>query len=435
MQAKVIVTYFNTFPKQHACLSRLMVEEVKSAMTKYKSIAEEDNDLLKKSRALTAITAIGDTMFWKKLELIADLLRPITIEIGIIEARGTSISDVVQCFGRLWAFFETRKLEENRFSFLPGILNDLIQRWEWRMNIYFDVDMLVLAHCLDPALKFDGMYCNALLIEDGEDKKDGKLKQLRCDYLDWISNDDDDSVLEHGIAGWNTNMQFEKSSVLYRVSLHLLSLPAHAADLERIFIENRHQTGTGFGKKGDRKEKIRRITRADMFRVDGTQSATRTTSNETDRAENIGMNPIDEHEHDEKEVDDEDGALNLDIMLTVAEQQLNAEDLPSLAAEVLQTDPSVHAELTDAQIDNMLTDADGCGMGIDIHRRKRRRLPGYRKVTRHFREIFDLETYLSNVAAQPSSASSRLSASASLSSPVRSADDSWMMSAASKTGL
>lgn len=61
-------------------------------------------------------------MLWKKLGLIAELLRPITIEIGIIEARGTSLSDIIQRFGRLWAYFETKTLVENRLSFLPGIL-------------------------------------------------------------------------------------------------------------------------------------------------------------------------------------------------------------------------------------------------------------------------------------------------------------------------
>lgn len=104
-------------------------------MTKYKAMAEEDIDLLKKPRALLAITAIGNAVFWKPLELIAELLRPITIEIGIIEARDTSLSDVVQCSRRLWAFFEHRKLEGDKYSLLPGILHDLIQRWEWRLKI------------------------------------------------------------------------------------------------------------------------------------------------------------------------------------------------------------------------------------------------------------------------------------------------------------
>lgn len=50
-------------------------------------------------------------------------------------------------------------MDENdtKFSFLPHLLKNLMTRFDWRLNIYFDVDMLILAHVLDPKVGFTGL--------------------------------------------------------------------------------------------------------------------------------------------------------------------------------------------------------------------------------------------------------------------------------------
>lgn len=58
---------------------------VKRARAIYKASVDEETDLLRKDRAADAMAAIGNAAFWKELELIAELLRPLTIEIGIIK--------------------------------------------------------------------------------------------------------------------------------------------------------------------------------------------------------------------------------------------------------------------------------------------------------------------------------------------------------------
>lgn len=138
---------------------------------------------------------------------------------------------------------------------LPDLLEDLIQRWEWRMNIYFDVDILVLSHCLHPGLQFSGLclsniskkyvhdvlvtfaekYCKYLLIENGEGERERYLKNLRMDFIEWIQKSEVTHKYKNGIDAWNNGLFLEPKSIFYRVAIHLLSLPAHAADLERIF--------------------------------------------------------------------------------------------------------------------------------------------------------------------------------------------------------
>ena len=106
---------------------------------------------MKKAIAVQTLDTISSSSVWMQLELIGQLSRPIAIEIGIRERTSSSLSDVCQSFRRLWAYFK-EKLDNDESGSqrcFPELLPDVILRIEWRLNIYYDVDVLILAHCLE----------------------------------------------------------------------------------------------------------------------------------------------------------------------------------------------------------------------------------------------------------------------------------------------
>ena len=93
-----------------------------------------------------------------KLELIAEIPRPPNIEIGLMERRGSNISQVAQSFERLDVLLHHFIYsQEATFSALRDLVEDLIICWESRMNLNLDVDLLILTHTLDPNCRFDGL--------------------------------------------------------------------------------------------------------------------------------------------------------------------------------------------------------------------------------------------------------------------------------------
>jgi hypothetical protein len=131
----------------------------KPALLQYRESMQSDDHLFLKAKSQAKmeklLNSLGSVTFWTQLELIAELLRPLTIEIGVVERRGTGISDVAQSFGRYWAFLEKQRRESfQRFSRFPGLLDDLLERWRWRMNVYYEIDLLILSIALDPRCRF-----------------------------------------------------------------------------------------------------------------------------------------------------------------------------------------------------------------------------------------------------------------------------------------
>ena len=60
-------------------------------------------------------------------------------------------SDVMQSLRRIWAFLKQKdESERNRFFALPGLLENPHSRWNWRLNIYYDLNFMILAHVFDP---------------------------------------------------------------------------------------------------------------------------------------------------------------------------------------------------------------------------------------------------------------------------------------------
>ena len=64
----------------------------------------------------------------------------------------------MQSFGRIWALLKTYNEQKSiRFANIPDLLSDLLARWKWRMNIYYEIDTLLLVHVLNPDLRFRGL--------------------------------------------------------------------------------------------------------------------------------------------------------------------------------------------------------------------------------------------------------------------------------------
>lgn len=118
---------------------------------------------LHKQSAVSVLDTIGSSSFCTKLGLISKLFRTLTIEIGHMERKGSDRADVMESFGRVWARVSTLAVNENeRFSILHGMLNELLKCWMWRMNIYYCIDKLLLFNVLNPSTRFHGLKTNAI---------------------------------------------------------------------------------------------------------------------------------------------------------------------------------------------------------------------------------------------------------------------------------
>lgn len=115
-------------------------------------------DVLRHARATEAVEAIQNSHLWTHMGILAELLQPFIAEIERIEAPDSCLADVTQGFGRVWAYLSELDSEDTQFaSVVPGLLNVVLERWQWRFNLYYDPRLLVLAHALDPRLKFVGI--------------------------------------------------------------------------------------------------------------------------------------------------------------------------------------------------------------------------------------------------------------------------------------
>jgi len=108
--------------------------------------------------------------FWDQTDLMARLLRPIFIDIGVIERRSSNLSAVCASFGRLFAHF-THLTDETAASTFdvsaslvslfpvavdPAMTNmahfiavSLFRQLQWRWTRDCDAPLLVLSHVLD----------------------------------------------------------------------------------------------------------------------------------------------------------------------------------------------------------------------------------------------------------------------------------------------
>jgi len=82
----------------------LVLFKARKYLEKYKNLLNDDDEILNVQIASKSLDTIGSKSFWSKLGLIAEVLRIVTIEIGNTEKRTATLSDVIESFGRIWAY-------------------------------------------------------------------------------------------------------------------------------------------------------------------------------------------------------------------------------------------------------------------------------------------------------------------------------------------
>eukprot|EP00171_Calliarthron_tuberculosum_P006148 IDg6148t1 len=328
------------------------------ALQMYKESISHTSPLLRNTKAVEVLDTLGSASFWSKLSLISDILRPLTIEIGLIERKGSNLSDVMQSFGRIWALLMFKKSKDAQlFGSLPCLLTDLLDRLDWRLNIYFNVDLLLMCHVLD---------YQARSIPESQ-----VLSDIKANYVRWIQPDvaleASFSSSDSSFCWWRTSFEFDEDSPFRRLAEHALSLPAHAADLERVWSSTL-------------------LTFAPMRR-----KWPHPPGDEGSALQAISI-PNDSYT---------DGISD---MVTNVETALQEEDLHELVELFLNSEgdrPSSLSNLTEQEMDAIITGHVTSAenrISTTEPQRKRRRFPGYRRVTRKLKHLLDYEVYLKKAA-------------------------------------
>ena len=78
----------------------------KKALEMYKDEVQTRSNMMNNNSVIDVLDTIGSPSFWMQVTLIGEVLRTITIEIGMIEKLGTSFADILRSFGRLWVYFQ-----------------------------------------------------------------------------------------------------------------------------------------------------------------------------------------------------------------------------------------------------------------------------------------------------------------------------------------
>lgn len=175
-----------------------------------------------------------------------------------MERREAGYSDLAWAFGRVWAFLlYCKEKTGGKFDRLPGLIDDLLERWVCRLNIYYDVDHSILAIALDPRCKskplskvfgsqlkvwdcvkrFAVSKCLEILKAQYGNEDDAVLA-LQKEYIVYCWSDDETIPKEcrfSPLAAWNASIKFESSSILKLVAGRLFGLIAHGSDIERLW--------------------------------------------------------------------------------------------------------------------------------------------------------------------------------------------------------
>lgn len=409
----------------------------KPFLEEYKSSTTNDDPILKKKIGSNALDTIGATSFWSRLNLISELLRVIVIEIGNAEKRVAGFSDVVQSFGRIWAFLKNiNTYQSHRFDCFPGLLDDMLQRWTWRLNIYYDVKLLILAHVLDPKLGMKGLNTANFdkrkvynILQNVADKVDPQISRnaekrnsLAREfvlYLQEISNESY-SPPEHTdpFAYWSCHSELDLKSVsqLRQVAMFVFSAPASSADLERIWSsclinlttrrnrlkkrnvlktiqiktaitmnqESSNQLKQSiFHEKNAEKDNIAEL----LHPVEGGMSQSQQSQNTRPTNSNI----LSDSSSSDNELDDE---VQGGGILAEIDSELMKENISEFAKNLLQDSDDLEdiasEVLNDSEVQAYLDGKQTTGSP----KKKKRKMQGYRRVTQSFTGLFSFDEYL-----------------------------------------
>jgi len=270
----------------HGVVQRLL--KLKPALVAFRDRYHSDRALRSTANGATVVELLRSPRFWDQAELVSHLLRPIVVELGIIERRNGNLSDVCATFGRLFAYFQQLKRETAATAADGTVIASLfavaadptmtavthqvcgsaLGHLQWRQNRYYDAPLLAVAHLLDPKRHTAGLTCGkggvaersnllrlflALARRFGP-PEDKTVSTDACDetfktvaafsrYLEGGSkellmyNDQSGGAERIGaVHMWQLCSTFA-GTALSEVAKRLLSIPAHAAEMERVWSQ------------------------------------------------------------------------------------------------------------------------------------------------------------------------------------------------------
>ena len=164
---------------------------------------------------------------------------------------------MVQSFGRLFSLLTHEHREAaHLFQAVPEVIDDLLARWEWRLNLYYDGDVLILSHVIDPSLQFSRLNkdvfppyellgiiysfenrCRKLCVDAIAVQISAKM-ELKQDFCQWIrlesSLAESMATEKDGFTWWLHCLDFPPTSIPRFFVLIFLSIAAGVADLKRV---------------------------------------------------------------------------------------------------------------------------------------------------------------------------------------------------------
>lgn len=270
----------------HAMVRR--IRQLKVPLVQFGKDGFMDVDLRHTSNGPALLDALHSWQFWERLEVLRFLLKPIDVELGIIERRASNLADVSASFSRLFAFYShtvdatatpvgsTTHAQAAVFSVTASpttntltqqIAGSFLKYLQWRYNYYYDAAELTMARVLDPdrhlrgLLATTGAYVSPPLLLDyflslarllslpavstaasDREQKDMRTVQAMVVYLTQQGPSlvvgplvgQANAGRNTAIARWAVCLDFGDTA-LPEVTRLLLSTPAHAADLERVW--------------------------------------------------------------------------------------------------------------------------------------------------------------------------------------------------------
>jgi len=161
----------------HGVVQRLL--ELNPALIAFSDRYHSDRALRSTANGATVVELLRSQRFWDQTELVAHLLRPIVVELGIVERRNGNLSDVCATFGRLFAYFQQLKRETAATTADGTVIAPLfavaadptvtavthqvcgsaLVHLQWLLKRYYDAPLLAVAHVLDPTRHTAGLIC------------------------------------------------------------------------------------------------------------------------------------------------------------------------------------------------------------------------------------------------------------------------------------
>lgn len=262
--------------------------ELKGALVAFGNKHNDDGSLLGTNHGAEVVDLLRSRLFWHMAEAMSRMLRPIVIEIGLVERRGSGLADVCASFGRLYAYFlqlkkETASVSPNGSaatlaplfavaadpsvsSVTHQLCTSVLRHLQWRLDKYYEAPLLVLAHVLDPVRHTSGLQVGprsytrsaqlvpmflGLASRFGLPRSSAATAehdacatvQAFMAYLVGGPQSVMSSNMGSGLGttgrvcavlSWRLCPTFA-GTVLAEVACRLLSMPAHAAELERVW--------------------------------------------------------------------------------------------------------------------------------------------------------------------------------------------------------